>query len=166
MGGSSNLAVAPSLYKKLPYDPQKDFSAIINVAHVPYALAVNPTVPARNVKDLIVIANTKPDYLSYGSSGAGAMSNLAAELLKSMAKTSIVHVSYKGTAPALTDVMAGNIDLMLADHSVIQRYASAGKLKVLGVTAGTSKSQLFKARARMRELLGEQLPLNQQRENS
>lgn len=134
MGGSSNLAVAPSLYKKLSYDPQKDFTPIINVAHVPYALAVNPTVPARSVKELIVIANSKQNYLSYGSSGAGAMSNLAGELLKSMAKVKIVHVSYKGTAPALTDVIAGNIDMMLADLALIQPHVAAGKLRVLGVT--------------------------------
>lgn len=134
MGGSSNLAVAPSLYRKLSYDPQKDFSPIINVAHVPYALAVNPTVPARNAKELIAIAYRKKDNLSYGSSGAGAMSNLAAELLKSMAKVEIVHVSYKGTAPALTDVIAGNIDMMLADLSLIQPHVAAGRLRVLGVT--------------------------------
>ena len=136
MGGSSNLAVAPSLYKKLSYDPQRDFSPIINVAHVPYALAVNPTVPARNVKELIAIANRRQDYLSYGSSGSGAMSNLAGELLKSMAKVKIVHVSYKGTAPALTDVIAGNIDMMLADLALIQPHVAAGKLRVLGVTGG------------------------------
>ena len=134
MGGSSNLTVAPSLYKKLSYDPQKDFSPIINVAHVPYALAVNPIVPARNVKELLAIAQRKPGYLSYGSSGAGSMSSLAAELLKSMSRTSIVHVSYKGTAPALTDVIAGNIDMMLADFAVIRTHAAAGKLKALGVT--------------------------------
>ncbi len=134
MGGSSNLAVAPSLYKKLSYDPQKDFSPIINVAHVPYALAVNPTVPARNVRELIAIANRKQDNLSYGSSGSGAMSHLAAELLRSMTRTNIVHVSYKGTGPALTDVIAGNIDMMLADLALIQPHAAAGKLRVLGVT--------------------------------
>ena len=136
MGGTSNLAVAPSLYKKLPYDPLKDFTPIINVAHVPYALAVNPTVPAKNVKDLIAIAIGKRDFLSYGSSGAGAVSHLAAELLKATSKTNIVHVSYKGTAPALMDVVAGNIDMMLADLSLIQPQAAAGKLRVLGVTGG------------------------------
>ncbi len=136
MGGSSNLTVAPSLYTKLSYDPRKDFSPIINVAHVPYALAVNPTVPVRNVKELIAIAGRKPGYLSYGSSGSGSMSNLAAELLKSMSKTSIVHVSYKGTAPALTDVIAGHIDMMLADLAVIKPHAAAGKLRSLGVTGG------------------------------
>jgi tripartite-type tricarboxylate transporter receptor subunit TctC len=139
MGGSSNLAVAPSLYAKLPYDPIKDFTPIINVAIVPYALAVNPTVPAKNVKELIVIAGKKPGNLSYGSSGMGSMSSLAAEMLKSMSRTDIVHVPYKGTSPALTDVVSGQIDLMLADLAVIQPHANTGRLRVIGVT-GSKRS--------------------------
>lgn len=139
MGGSSNLAVAPSLYARLPYDSIKDFTPIINVAIVPYALAVNPTVPAKNVKELIVVAGKKPGYLSYGSSGMGSMSSLAAEMLKSMSKTDIVHVPYKGTAPALTDVVSGQIDMMLADLAVIKPHADSGKLRVIGVT-GSKRS--------------------------
>ncbi len=134
MGGSSNLALAPSLYAKLAYDPVKDFTPIINVAVVPYALAVNPTVPAKNVKELIAVASRKAGYLSYGSSGVGSMSSLAAEMLKSMSKTDIVHVPYKGTAPALTDVVSGQIDMMLADLAVIKRYSDSGRLRVIGVT--------------------------------
>jgi len=134
MGGTSNLALAPSLYAKLAYDPVKDFTPIINVAVVPYALAVNPTVPAKNVKELISVAGRKAGYLSYGSSGMGSMSSLAAEMLKSMSKTDIVHVPYKGTAPALTDVVSGQIDMMLADLALIKRYSDSGRLRVLGVT--------------------------------
>lgn len=134
MAGTSNMAVAPSLYRKLPYDPLKDFTPVINVAHVPYALAVNPTVPARTLKEVIALAARKPGNLSYGSSGTGSVSSLAAELLKSMTKTDIVHVPYKGTAPALTDVVAGQIDMMFADLAVIQPHASAGKLRVIAVT--------------------------------
>jgi len=134
MGGTSNMALAPSLYAKLPYDPVKDFTPIINVAHVPYALAVNPTVPASTVKELIALAARRPGNLSYGSSGTGSVSSLAAELLKAMSKTEIVHVPYKGTAPALTDVVAGQIDMMFADLAVIQPHAAAGKLRVLAVT--------------------------------
>ena len=143
MGGSSNLAVAPSLYAKLPYDSIKDFTPIINVAIVPYALAVNPTVPAKNVKELLVVAARKPRYLSYGSSGMGSISSLAAEMLKSMSRTDIVHVPYKGTAPALTDVVSGQIDLMLADLAVIQPHASTGRLRVIGVT-GSKRSMAAK----------------------
>ena len=134
MGGSSNLALAPSLYAKLPYDPVKDFTPVINVAVVPYALAVNPTVPAKNVKELIAVASRKAGYLSYGSSGVGSMSSLAAEMLKSMSKTDIVHVPYKGTAPALTDVVSGQIDMMLADLALIKRHSDTGRLRVIGVT--------------------------------
>lgn len=133
MGGSSTMAVAPSLYKKLPYDSIKDFSPIINVAHVPYAVGVNPTVPAKNVKELIAIAGRKAGYLSYGSSGTGSISSLAAEVFKSMSRTDIVHVPYKGTAPALTDVVSGQIDMMFADLAVIQPHANAGKLRVIAV---------------------------------
>ncbi len=139
MGGSSNLAVAPSLYAKLAYDPVRDFTPIINVAIVPYALAVNPTVPAKNVRELIAVARKKDGYLSYGSSGMGSMSSLAAEMLKSMSKTEIVHVPYKGTAPALIDVISGQIDMMLADFAVIKPHSDAGKLRVIGVT-GSKRS--------------------------
>ncbi len=135
LSGASTLTVAPSMNPKLPYDPVKDFTPVINVAMVPYALAVNPVVPAKTVKELIPIAAKKPGYLSYGSSGTGSMSSLAAELLKSMSGTDIVHVPYKGTAPALTDVVGGHIDMMLADLAVIQPHAGAGKLRVLGVTS-------------------------------
>ena len=134
MGGSSNMAVAPSLYKKLAYDPVKDFTPIALVAHVPYALGVNPVVPAKTVRELIAIAKKRPGYLSYASSGVGSMSALAAELLKSLSNTDIVHVPYKGTVPALTEVVGGQVDMMLADLALIQRHAQAGKLRVLAVT--------------------------------
>jgi len=134
MGGSSNLAVAPSLYKKLAYDPMKDFVPIALVAHVPYALGVNPVVPATTVRDLVAIARGKPDYLNYASSGVGSMSALCAELFKSMSGTKVVHVPYKGTAPALTEVVGGQVDMMFADLALILRHANAGKLKVIAVT--------------------------------
>ncbi|MBI3042082.1 MAG: tripartite tricarboxylate transporter substrate binding protein [Betaproteobacteria bacterium] len=134
MGGSSNMAVAPSLYRKLPYDSLRDFTPIILVAHVPYAVGVNPTVPAKSVKELVAIAKRKANYLNYGSSGTGSMSSLAAELFKSMSGTQIVNVPYKGTAPALTDVVSGQIDMMFADLSLIQNLARAGKLRIVAVT--------------------------------
>jgi tripartite-type tricarboxylate transporter receptor subunit TctC len=134
MGGTSNLTVAPSLYEKLAYDPLKDVTPIINVAVVPYALALNPTVPAKTARELIQIAARKTGYLSYGSSGMGSMSSLAAELFKSMSKTQIVHVPYKGTLPALTDVVSGQIDLMFADLALIKPHADRGRLRAIGVT--------------------------------
>jgi tripartite-type tricarboxylate transporter receptor subunit TctC len=141
MGGSSNMTVAPSLYKSLPYDSLRDFTPVINVAHVPYALGVNPAVPAKNVGELIALAKrNKPNYLSYGSSGTGSMSSLSAELLKSMSGTDILHVPYKGTAPALTDVITGQIDMMLADLSLVRTHATAGKMRMIGVT-GSRRSK-------------------------
>jgi tripartite-type tricarboxylate transporter receptor subunit TctC len=140
MGGSSNIAVAPSLYKNLPYDSLKDFTPIINVAHVPYALGINPSLPAKNVGVLIALAKRKANYLSYGSSGTGSMSSLAAEMLKSASATEILHVPYKGTAPALTDVITGQIDMMLADLSLVRAHAVAGKMRMIGVT-GSRRSK-------------------------
>jgi tripartite-type tricarboxylate transporter receptor subunit TctC len=134
MGGSSNLAVAPSLYKKLAYDSVRDFTLVANVAHVPYALGVNPVVPAKNVKELIAVAKRKPGLLNYASSGVGSMSALAAELLKSLSGAEIVHVPYKGTAPALTEVASGQVDMMLADLSLVQRFAEIGKIRMIAVT--------------------------------
>ncbi len=139
MGGSSSMALAPALYPKLPYDSLKDFTPIINVAHVPYAIGLNPTVPAKNVKELVAIARRKANYLSYGSSGTGSISSLAAELFKSLSGTQIVHVPYKGTAPALTDVVSGQIDMMFADLSLIQNLARTGRLRMVAVT-GSKRS--------------------------
>ena len=135
MGGTSNLAVAPSLYEKLSYDPVRDFTPVINVALVPYALAINPTVPAKTVRELVPIAAKKAGYLSYGSSGMGSMSSLAAELFNALAKADILHVPYKGKAPALTDVVSGQIDMMFADLALIRPHSGVGKLRVIGVTS-------------------------------
>ena len=132
MCGMSNMAVAVGLYPKLGYDPH-ELTALSNVAIVPYALAVNPTVPAKTVKELVAVAKTKKSLLSYGSSGIGAISHLAAELFKSMTGTDIVHVPYKGTAPAVTDVIAGQIDMMLADYAAVVPHAKAGKLRLIAV---------------------------------
>ena len=134
MGGSSNLTVAPSLYERLGYDSIRDFTPIINVAAVPYALAINPSVPARNVRELVAIAAKKPKYLSYGSSGNGSMSSIAAEIFKHMSKTDLVHVPYKGTAPALSDVITGQIEMMFADLGIAQAHASSGRLRLLAVS--------------------------------
>jgi len=134
MGGSSNMAVAPSLYAKLPYDSLKDFTPVINVAHVPYAVGVNPTVPAKTVKELVALAKRKADYLSYASSGTGSMSSLCAELFNSLAGARILHISYKGTAPALSDVVSGQVDMMFADLALIQGLAKGGRLRLIAVT--------------------------------
>ena len=139
MGGSSNLAVAPGLYAKLPYDPLRDLAPVVNVAIVPYVLAVNPHVPARSVKELVAVARSKQGLLSYGSSGTGAMSHLAAELFKAASGADIVHVPYKGTSPSVTDMIAGQIDMMFADLAAVAPHAKVGKLRLLA-TAGSKRS--------------------------
>jgi tripartite-type tricarboxylate transporter receptor subunit TctC len=138
MVGMSNMAVAVGIYPKLGYDP-RELTPLTNVATVPYVLAINPRVPAKNVAELIVVAKSKKGRLSYGSSGTGAVSQLAAELFKSMTATDIVHVPYKGTAPAVTDVIAGQIDMMLADYATVAPHAKAEKLRLLAV-AGAKRS--------------------------
>jgi tripartite-type tricarboxylate transporter receptor subunit TctC len=135
MGGMSNLAVAIGMYSKLGYDPH-ELTPITNIAIVPYVLAVNTRVPAKNVAELIAVAKSKKSLLSYGSSGTGAVSHLAAELFKSMSGTDLVHVPYKGTAPAITDVIAGQIDMMFADYAAIAPHAKVGKLRMLAVAGG------------------------------
>jgi tripartite-type tricarboxylate transporter receptor subunit TctC len=139
MGGSSSLAVAPALYPKLAYVPLRDLTAVVNVAFVPYALAVNPHVPARNVRELIAASKTQKGGLTYGSSGTGAMSHLAAELMKADSGANLLHVPYKGTAPAVTDVMAGQIDMMIADYAALAPYEKIGKLRLLAV-AGSRRA--------------------------
>ena len=140
MGGSSNLAVAPSLYSKLPYDPLQDLAPISNVAFVPYVVTVNPRVPARNMKELIAMAKSKPGFLSYGSSGAGSMSSLAAELITATGGGKMTHIPYKGTAPSVAAMVTGEIDLMVADLSAVAGHAKAGKLKILA-TAGSRRTK-------------------------
>lgn len=140
MGGSSNLAVAPSLYAKLPYDPLADIAPVSNVAFVPYVVTVNPRVPAKTMKELVSIAKSRPRFLNYGSSGAGSMSSLAAELIGSIGGAHLVHVPYKGTAPAVAAMVTGEIDLMVADLAAVVGHAKAGKLRILA-TAGSKRTK-------------------------
>jgi len=140
MGGSSNLAVAPSLYAKLPYDPLHDLAAVSNVAFVPYVVTVNPRVPAKNMKELVAIAKMKKNALNYGSSGAGSMSSLAAELIGSLGGVKLVHVPYKGTAPSVSAMVTGEIDLMVADLAAVVGHAKAGKLRMIA-TAGSKRTK-------------------------
>lgn len=141
MGGSSNLTIAPGLYAKLGYDSVRDLAPVANVAVVPYALAINPHVPAKNVKELVAIARSAKGRLSYGSSGSGSVSSLAAEMLKAVTGADIVHVPYKGTAPAVTDMIAGQIDMMMADFAAVEPFAKVDKLRLLAL-AGSKRLAL------------------------
>ena len=137
--GSAQLAVAPGLYTKLPYDPLRDLSPLISIAFVPFVLAVNANVPARTVGELIELARVKKGLLTYGSSGIGSMSNLATELLKTTTGADILHVPYKGVAPILTALVSGEIDMAFGDLSVLAPYGKMGKLRLLA-TSGSRRA--------------------------
>ena len=134
LGNNSILATNQSLYKKLAFDPVQDFAPVALVAIQPNILVVNPSVPATTVKELIALARAKPGALNYASSGSGAAAHLAAELFKTMAGVDMVHVPYKGAQPALTDVIAGQAQLMFATSASVIPYIKAGRLRALAVT--------------------------------
>jgi tripartite-type tricarboxylate transporter receptor subunit TctC len=137
---STTLAINASLFKKLSYDPVADFSPVSLVAAIPLLVVVNPSLPVNSLQDLIALAKSQPGTLSYGSAGTGSPHHLAAELLKTMAGVDIKHVPYKGSAPALTDVVAGHIPLMLTDIAPALPFIENGQLKVLAVTSAKRAS--------------------------
>ena len=134
LGNNSILATNHALYRKLPYDPVKDFAPVALVAVQPNILVVHPDVPAKTVPELVALAKQSPGKLNYASSGAGAAAHLAGELFKTMAGVDIVHVPYKGAQPALTDLIAGQVQLMFATSASVIPYIKAGRLRALAVT--------------------------------
>jgi len=136
------LAINPSLYEKLRYDPLKDFAPVSLTHATANLLVVHPSVPAKDVKELIALAKAKPGSLTFGSSGNGTSSHLSGELFKSMAGIDITHVPYKGTGPALTDLLTGRISMMIDTVSVHVENVNAGKLRALGVTSAQRTSSL------------------------
>jgi tripartite-type tricarboxylate transporter receptor subunit TctC len=136
MATSTTLAINKTLYKKLPYDPVKDFAPIALVAAVPFALIANPQIPAKTLSEFIAYAKSKPG-LAYGSAGNGSPQHLGAEMLKTAAGIDIRHVPYRGSVPAMLDVIAGHIPFMVVDLQPALQQIREGELTVLGVT--TSK---------------------------
>jgi tripartite-type tricarboxylate transporter receptor subunit TctC len=136
------LAVNPSLYSKVPYVLDRDFSAVSNVAASSNLLAVHPALPAATTRELIALLKANPGKHNYGSSGIGGAGHLAMALFASMAGVDIVHVPYKGGAPAVTDLVAGRLSLMMANLTTAQPHIRAGRLRGIGI--GTkSRSPLF-----------------------
>jgi tripartite-type tricarboxylate transporter receptor subunit TctC len=127
-------AVNPSLYAKLPYDTLNDLAPVAMVANVPNVLVVHPSVPATTVKELIALAKQKPGSLKYASSGNATTSHMAAALLSQLAGIEMLHVPYKGAAPAVQDLVAGRTDLMLDPTVSSGQFVKAGKLRALAVT--------------------------------
>jgi tripartite-type tricarboxylate transporter receptor subunit TctC len=135
MAHIGNLAVAPAIYPKLPYDPVKSFAPVAWVASVPNVLAVHPSVPAKNLQELIALARSKPGQLNYGTGGNGSAAHLATEYLKMESKTFMVHVPYRGTAPAVTDLIAGQIQLVFTGGPAVIPFVKSGQLRALAVSS-------------------------------
>jgi tripartite-type tricarboxylate transporter receptor subunit TctC len=132
MGTVSSHAIAPAVYRKMPYDAVADFGAVSLVALTPYIITVNPSVPASSLRELVAHAKANPDKLNFGSSGTGTTPHLAGELFNTLAGTRIAHVPYKGSAPMLADLLGGQVQVAF-DNTVIPNI-KAGKLRGLAVT--------------------------------
>jgi tripartite-type tricarboxylate transporter receptor subunit TctC len=132
---TGTLAVSPMIFANVGYDPRRDFAAIGLVGMAPSVLAVHPSVAAHSVADLIKIAKAAPGKIHYGSPGIGTTNHLAGELLASMADVKLVHVPYKGTGPAITDLLGGHIAMMFAPIPAAHGNVSSGMLRALGVTS-------------------------------
>jgi tripartite-type tricarboxylate transporter receptor subunit TctC len=134
LGSVGSLAVAPHIVAKLGYDPLRDFAPITMAVAFPNVLVVNASVPAQTLADFVKLANSKPGAINYGSSGIGGAGHLAGELFRMMAKVSIVHVPYKGGAPAMTDLLGGQIAAIFATPVTAGPHVKSGKLRALATT--------------------------------
>ena len=135
LGAAGPLTIAPHLYEKLQFDTFKDYVPVSLVASSPFVLVVNPGVPAKSVAELTALAKSSAGKLNFGSSGTGGAPHLAGELYKTLAGAPIVHVPYKGLAPAITDLLAGNIQILFADVGLVVPHVRAGTLRALAVTS-------------------------------
>ena len=132
---SNNHAINSALFSKLPYDPVKDFAAVGQLAALPFVLVVHPSLPVNGVRELIAFARARPGQLSYASTGNGTPPHVAGELLKQLAKIELVHVPYKGSPAALTDVIAGQVPMMFANTLSAIQHVRSGRLRAIAVGA-------------------------------
>jgi tripartite-type tricarboxylate transporter receptor subunit TctC len=135
MVSHSGFAAMPGLYRKLPFDPVQDFAGVITATSGIYVLVVNPSLPFKSVADLIAYARANPGKLAYASAGIGSTLHLASEFFKRSAGVDILHVPYKGSGPAVTDLLAGQVQMMFGPAVNTLPLAQAGKLKALAVTS-------------------------------
>jgi tripartite-type tricarboxylate transporter receptor subunit TctC len=131
---SAAHVINPAMVKKLPYDSLKDFTAISVVADVPTAFVVHPALPVTTVKEFIALARKRPGELNYSTAGRGTVGHLAGELLSSVAKIKLVHVPYKGSGPAVIDLLAGHVQLQFASMPAVIQYVRGGKLRLIAQT--------------------------------
>jgi len=142
LGPSGALTILPTLNPKLPYKPQRDFVTITQLTQGPQVIAVNPSVAARSVHELIALAKAKPGQLNYASGGAGTANHIAAEAFKLAAGIDVVHVPYKGTGPALASVIGGEAQMIISSLLPALPHAKSGKLRVLAVTSNSRSAVL------------------------
>src|SRR3954454_15186542 len=142
LAGVGSHVVNPNLHAKLPYDPVRDFAPVTLVASAPSVLVVNPGVPARTLAELTAYARANPGKLNYASNGNGSAAQLAATMYESMAGVKMVHVPYKGIAPAMTDLLSGEVQLMFGTIVALVPHIQAGKLRALAVTSKKRSSLL------------------------
>ena len=134
LAAPSSIALSQSLFKNLPFNADKDFRAIGLMASVPFVLVVNPSVPAKTLPELISLAKSQPGVLTYASTGNGSSPQLTAEMFKSQAQIDIRHVPYRGSAPALTDLISGQVTMMFANALSVLPHVQSGSLRALAVT--------------------------------
>jgi tripartite-type tricarboxylate transporter receptor subunit TctC len=142
MGTMGNLTVNQHLYQKMPVDPQRDLTAMSQVVAVHFVMVSHPSLPAKNVKDLIALARARPGLINYSSSGPGGAPHLGGELLKSMAGINLVHIPYKGSGPSFTDLLGGQVSLTFDSLVQAYPYIKAGRLNALAVL-GSKRSALL-----------------------
>jgi tripartite-type tricarboxylate transporter receptor subunit TctC len=133
MGSTTTMSINQYLYAKLPYDPARDFVPVTLVAFVPHMLVVGPSVPVQNLREFIAYAKANPGKLNYASAGNGTPHHIAAEMFKQMTGTDLVHIPYKGTGPAVTDIVGGQVSFMSVEMLAAMPMVSAGKMRALGV---------------------------------
>jgi tripartite-type tricarboxylate transporter receptor subunit TctC len=134
LAGVATHAINPNLQKNLPYDPVRDFDAVSLIATAPLLLAVHPSLPARSVRELISLARAKPGAINFASSGVGSSAQLAAELFKSMTRTRMQHVPYKGISQGLTDLMSGQVQVIFNAAAALLTHVKSDRLRALAVT--------------------------------
>ncbi len=132
---STPLTINPAMYAKVPYDALRDLAAITQIVSLPNLLVAHPSLPARNVRELLALAKSRPGYLTYASAGAGTSPHLAMELLASMSGVKMIHVPYNGAGPGIIDVISGQILVMAPSIITVLNYVKAGRLRALGVTS-------------------------------
>ena len=139
---SAPIVINPSVYRAMPFDPQRDLAPITNLLRVPLVLAVNPSVPVKNLQELIVYIRSKKGDIQYASSGVGTPQHLTTELFKALAKLDMIHVPYKGSAPAIVDLLGGHVPMMFDSTVAIMPHIKAGKLRAIAVTGAKRSPEL------------------------